>query len=94
MHIRRALTGTVLGTVLAIGAIAVPAHAAQPQPAAQSANIVTSPNGPGSVQGYIVGGTYVGSAWCEAARAAQPGPANHPSYCMQVGAAYYLFIWI
>ncbi|MEU0955856.1 beta-Ig-H3/fasciclin [Streptomyces niveus] len=33
MRIRRALTGAALGVSLAVGAVAVPAHAAQPRPA-------------------------------------------------------------
>lgn len=94
MRICRALTGTAIGVVLAMGAITVPAHAAQPQTATQSANVLTSATSPAKESAYAFAGAYLTFAACEVARAGRPGSANHPSYCSPYGAMYYLFIWV
>lgn len=93
MRIRRILTGSALGAVLAMSAITVPAHAVQPQLAAQSANIPTSAKGPAKPSGYEYSDWFFSFSSCEAARRANPGPASHPSYCLPAGALYYLWVW-
>ncbi|MEE4597770.1 hypothetical protein V2J94_38885 [Streptomyces sp. DSM 41524] len=88
MRIRYALTGTVLGAALALGAIAAPAQAAPAQPVAQSGTVAA--DNAASIQGYVFAGQYITEYECGIAGYSQP----LPWYCQRYGVVWYLFVKI